>query len=72
MSRELLEWAVKELSIRAEEEAAAGKYGSLDHAKKMRAFRRKAMGLSRGKARYWLEEAERVLADAAKYMEPAE
>lgn len=56
-----LEWAIEELKIRRKEDQDAeedGSWETFSQMKRTRAYRRKAMGYSRSKAKAWLEVAE--------------
>ena len=56
-----LEWAIEELKIRRKEDQDAeedGSWETFSRMKRTRAYRRKAMGYSRSKAKAWIEVAE--------------
>lgn len=56
-----VEWGMQEIKIRRKEEKEAEEDGSWEafaRMKRIRSYRRKAMGYSRSKAKAWMEIAE--------------
>jgi hypothetical protein len=56
-----IEWGIEEIKIRRKEDEDAEQDGSWENfsrMKRIRAYRRKAMGYSRSKAKAWMEVAQ--------------